>query len=133
MHVEEVNESLRDMISTLIQAGWTKTKIAKILLGTNGQSQIGHLINESEPSDLGLRPLTKIANLLDFEVLIAFNSTDNTVMAEKIELQNLNFISTLKETIEKYLTKTELQPIRLNRITINKDTIELLDELLDDV
>jgi len=54
-------------------------------------------------------------------------------MAEKIELQNLNFISTLKETIEKYLTKTELQPIRLNRITINKDTIELLDELLDDV
>jgi len=131
MNVEEVNESLRDMIKTLIQAGWTKTKIAKILLGTNGQSQIGHLLDETNQSDLGLRPLTKIANLLDFEILIAFNSTDNTVLSEKIEQQNLNFISTLKETIEKYLTKTELQPIQLNRITVSKDTNELLDELLD--
>jgi len=131
MHVEEVNESLREMIGTLIQAGWTKTKIAKILLGTNGQSQIGHLLNEDKPSDLGIRPLTRIANLLDFDVLIAFNNSDNSSLAKKIEQQNLNFISTLKETIENYLTKTELPQIQLNNITVSKDTEELLDNLLE--
>lgn len=130
MHVDEINDLLREMITTLIRAGWTKIKIAKILLGTNGQSQIGHLLNETNRSDLGIKPLTKIANLLDFEILIAFNSVDNTVLAEKIELQNLNFMTTLKETIENYLTKTELQPIRLNQITINKDVLELLNQVL---
>ena len=131
MRIEEVNESLREMISVLINAGWTKTKIAKILLGTNGQSQIGHLLNETKQSDLGIRPLTKIASLLDFEILIAFNNIENIKLAEKIEQQNLNFISTLKKTIENYLTKTELQPIKMDRISVNKDTLELLDEILE--
>jgi hypothetical protein len=130
MNIEEVNAMLKETVSSLVENGWSKTRIAKIMLGANGQAQIVKLLEcDDNQTALGLKPLTKIAKLMNYNLYLSFIDDNNDQLIKNIDHQNIQFFTKLKEQIELYLDKHELQQLQLTK-TIGHDTQELL-KILD--
>jgi hypothetical protein len=129
MNIEEVNAMLKETVSSLVENGWSKTRIAKIMLGANGQAQIVKLLEcDDNQTALGLKPLTKIAKLMNYNLYLSFIDDNNDQLIKNIDHQNIQFFTKLKEQIELYLDKHELQQLQLTK-TIGRDTQELLKNL----
>lgn len=129
MQLKDINYNLINMIQTLVSAGWTKTKISQILLGSNGQTQINNLLKPNNTSNLGLKPLTKIAELLDHDILIVFNEHDNSEFAEQIEHKNIKFIKSLEVAVQNCLENIEIPMLKTAVTRNNKDLRILITDI----
>lgn len=111
MDSKETNAALRSMVNKLIDQGWSKTKIARALLGDSGQGHVNHWLadNDGRVNDFGIKPLTTIANQLKYDVHLVFTpkSDDPKINEIKDQLNEYNtiFINSLSDALVQFLTK----------------------------
>lgn len=138
MLLNDINSRLRATILKLINAGWSKTPIGKVLLGSNGQSHLNHWLKGEKENghNFGVKPLNRIAGLIDYETHIVFvkKPTDeepNDNYQDQIKMledQNEIFIGELEQTLTNYLTNNIQVP---KSSKSGKGQIDsLLDELI---
>ena len=132
MKIDEVNSILRNKITDLISSGWLKTHIGKVLLGANGQAHLNHFLKSNEETgqfnNFGEKPLQKIANVVDFEVHLAFIPKGQHEPKEQISAINMNFFNELEEALLNYLNNNITE-----HTNINKTSRTQIDSVLDDL
>jgi hypothetical protein len=132
MKIEEVNSILRNKILHLINTGWLKTHIGKVLLGANGQAHLNHFLKENKDTgkvnDFGIKPLQKIGNVIGYDVCIAFVPQDNHDVEEQLEQLNMNFIEDLEQSLLNYLNKN----VSANANIVRSSRTQI-DSVLDDL
>lgn len=128
MEPADVNELLRTKLLELIDSGWLKTHIGKILLGPNGQAHLNHFLKEGTlPNDFGLKPLTKIGNVVNYDLHIAFIKADDVESIQQVNDMNHDFVDTLIEDMVNYLSKNT------NSINLTRGGKSQIDSILDDL
>lgn len=131
MLLKDVNIALRGMVTRLINQGWVKTQVGRILLGSNGQAHLNHWLKNNEagaPNDFGIRPLQKVAALIDYEAHIVFLPTTNNEQAiEYLENQNNAFITELETRMTNVLSNN------IPAAKITKTSRGQIDNVLDDI
>ncbi len=136
MLLNDINSRLRATIIKLINSGWSKTPIGKVLLGSNGQSYLNHWLKGENKNghNFGIKPLNRISKLIDYETHVVFikkpseeshnNYSDNV---KYLEQQNEFFINELEDVLIEYLTNNVDMP------RSSKTGKGQIDHLLDDL
>jgi len=161
MDISDSNKIIRDMINDLLKSGWLKTHIGKVLLGANGQAHLNHFLKESDDgefNDFGIKPLSKIGNVIGYDVHVSFVPNQYTIeetidrdetivdslkfekkqealqkFEETIKIlnnYNLDFNNTLKAALLNYLNNNIKNNSNIT-LGVNRNQIDLvLDEVL---
>jgi len=130
MQLEEVNQLLRDCISELIESGWLKTHIGKVLLGPNGQAHLNHFLKQEDnelPNNFGIKPLQKIGQVIHYDAHVVFIHPDDTEQLGHALHANQKFIDDLTIKLIDYLSKNT-QPLNSPKGKSQIDSV--LDSLL---
>lgn len=131
MKIDEVNSILRNKILHLINEGWLKTHIGRVLLGSNGQAHLNHFLKEDtksgHPNDFGVKPLQKIASVIGYNVRIVFVPKNQHETEEHLEQLNMHFIEDLDQSLINYLNNNVTSPV------IAKSSRTQLDAVLDEI
>lgn len=136
MKIGEVNSILRAKILHLITEGWTKTHIGRVLLGGNGQAHLNHFLKEDTksgmPNDFGIKPLQKIAQVIGYNVCIAFVPDDSREVEEYLEQLNMVFVEDLDQSLINYLNNntTNTKIIRTSKTQMDEVVDDICSELL---
>lgn len=132
MKIDEVNSILRNKILGMINQGWLKTHIGKVLLGANGQAHLNHFLKGNDETgksnDFGVKPLQKIANVVGFDVRIAFVPQGNHDIEEHLSTINMNFITELEDALLNYLNNNVTTNTNITRTSRTQ-----IDNVLDDI
>lgn len=134
MNVKDLNQQIRTMINSLIDAGWQRTKIFKIILGE--AAQLARFLSKDENGqykDFGIRPLQRIGQLKSKELYLVFLPTEKTPdsaqLLSRLNAYNTEYVQELQDAIEKYLTEN-VETVKQNRIS--KTSIDrVVDDLLE--
>jgi hypothetical protein len=131
MNHSEVNSNIREVVADLLSRGHKKTNIGKSLLGPSGYTQLLKFLDEdmTTRSDFGIKPLQKIANLLDCEVQIVFVDKEFQD-GDILKNQNHKFINELKDGIANFLSENTSGP-SIHQENIKRRT--KLDDIIDEV
>lgn len=132
MQLDEVNQLLREGITELIESGWLKTHIGKVLLGPNGQAHLNHFLKVEDnelPNNFGIKPLQKIGQVIGYDAHVVFIHPDDTEQLGNALHANQKFMDDLTAKLIDYLSN--------NTQTLNtpkgKSQIDsVLDSLLPD-
>jgi len=121
----ELNKLLRNTIINIITLydgdSGVQSAVFKSLTGNQGFSTISKWIDTSDPEkiyNLGLKPLTKIGNSVDYDVHVVFvprNSEDSIKIKQYLESLNLSFIQQLKELIYNMVNQLNYRDIKFNQ------------------
>lgn len=135
MNYLEINEQLKTLISDLVDLGYKKTVIGKILLGSSGYAPaIKFLDTEEEDADLslGIKPLTKVGNSIDYELRLVFVKNDNHEIINHIQEYNNEFFEALRNGIISFMNSDKCNTRKPYTIkTKRKNEFEaVLDEIL---
>lgn len=139
MQNEEFNSLLRTMILDLIQKGWQRTRICKLLMGE--AAQVSRFLTPDEnnlPRDFGIKPLQRIAQLLDYDVHVVLidkredseKKEEITQLINAIENNNLEFLQELREKLEERL-QDSVNTIKRNQSS-NTSVDRLIESMLPD-
>ena len=105
MDVHELNELLKTIINDIVEewgsVSGIRHKVSKILLGAHGQASINRWMSGERETPFGIKPLTKIGNLLDYDVHLAFVKRKRD--KEYIHDLNIEFAKEFKSKINEYL------------------------------
>jgi|SRR6056297_712502 len=112
MNQETTNNMLRQIVSELVNKGWPKSYIGKILLGANGQAHLSQWTKKDENDhykNFGIKPLSKIGELLGYELHLCFLpkticDENNNVIQERDE-NTEQFINSLNQKFKNELQK----------------------------
>ncbi len=129
MLINDTNEIIRDCINDLINSGWLKTHIGKVLLGPNGQAHLNHFLKAEDgelPNNFGIKPLQKIGQVIGYDAHIMFIHPEDAPGLSNAHAANQKFIDELAAALVKYLTDTTKQ----SGTSKGKST---LDSVLDDL
>lgn len=129
----DLNNQLRSMISDLIDLGYKKTIIGKLLLGSSGYAPILKFVSEddSETTNFGVKPLTKIGNVIDYELRLVYVNKNNNTIINEIDNLNVTFIEELRNSLIEYMNHDDFN----NRkpYTINKKRKNEFEQVLDQI
>lgn len=115
MNYLELNDYLREQFNKLVEKGHKKTVIGKLLLGANGYAPILKFLENTEDSiHFGVKPLTRIGEIIDYELKLVYVKKENTELIEKITEQNIEFGEAINEAIDEYLNSDRALPNRRN-------------------
>jgi hypothetical protein len=131
MNHTEVNDGIREVVADLLIRGHKKTNVGKSLLGPSGYTQLLKFLEEdiSKRTDFGIKPLQKIARLLDYDVEIVF--VDKEFNGDSsIKDQNAKFMTELKDGIANFLSENKNGP-SIQQEAIKKRSS--LDDVIDDI
>ena len=127
----DINAALRGMITKLINSGWSKTNVGRILLGANGQAHMNHWMkskDDGSPNDFGIKPLDRIAKLLDYETHVVFvKPGENPQAIEYIDNLNNEYIQQLEKACSDVLSNNIPAP------KTGKSGKGQIDAVLDDL
>ncbi len=132
MDLKDTNTTLRGMVLKLINVGWVKTTIGRILLGANGQTHMNHWLNlnqDGKTTDFGIKPLSRIADLIDYEVHVVFiNRSKHQSEIEIMNNLNIEFANELENSCTNALSNNipKTSSIKNSRSPVDN----ILDELL---
>lgn len=109
MNYIEINEQLKAMISDLVNLGYKKTVIGKLLLGSSGYAPIIKWLEEDSETDLnlGVKPLTKVGNAINYDLKLVFVKSDDYTIINGLENLNNEFFQKLREKLINYLNSDE--------------------------
>ena len=135
MNYVNVNQILRKLIQDLIDTGYKKTIIGKLLLGQSGYIPMMDFL-ENEERLFGVRPLSRLSESLDYEMHIVFmeKSENNKEEIEKLDYINDKFFESLKENVVNLLNqmRTEEGEKKFHiRKKIKSDVDDILNNLLE--
>lgn len=129
MLIEETNDLIRNAIVELINSGWLKTHIGKLILGPNGQAHLNHFLKTEDnelANNFGIKPLQKIGQVIEYDAHIVFIHPDDIDQINKVNSSNQKFIEDLIDKLVKHM-KGEQKP----EITRTKSQIDsVIDDLL---
>ena len=133
MNIENLNDLLRTMVLNLIERGWSKTKVCKYVLGEPAQ-MMRFLSKDSGETvkDFGIKPLERIASLLDCSIHLVVLNNDNSEhmkLTESLDNYNIEFMTNLNQNLEKLLLQNAEQTIKNNKKS--GAVAELVDNLLN--
>lgn len=133
MDYVELNEQLRSMINSLIELGYKKTIIGKLLLGSSGYAPMLKFISEdkSTSTNFGVKPLTKIGNVIDHELRLVYVNKHNSAIIEEIDKMNNEFIEELRTGIVEYLDRDNFNSRK--PYTFNKKRKNEFEQVLDQI
>ena len=126
----ELNNSLRGLVNKLIEAGWIKTTVGKVLLGNNGQAHMNHWLksDNGKTNDFGIKPLERIGGLLEYEAHIVYVAKTDNDFKNELDSRNIQFIQNLETAMRNYLSENLPSP-RITRSGGGKID-KVLDELI---
>lgn len=106
-----VNQSLRKLIQELVDIGYKKTIIGKLLLGQSGYVPMLDFLEKDDRS-FGIKPLTRLADILDSELHIVFvekteENYDNIV--NSVNSINDKFFNSLKDNVVAMLNDMRIE------------------------
>ncbi len=132
MNQQEINDLFRNLIKSLADEGYKKTNVGKVLFGLNAFSQIDRFIksidNEGEKVNFGISPLTKIGNLLDYNLALVYIDPNDQQTNDLVYQKNMEFYELLKTKIKDYLDNN-IQS-RKNALSDKEKLHRDVDELL---
>jgi|GEM_PF-6600688 len=129
MLIEETNDLIRECINNMIESGWLKTHIGKILLGPNGQAHLNHFLKSEDndlPNNFGIKPLQKIGQVINFDAHVVFIHPDDTKRLMEVNEANQEFVAELAKQITDYLGDNT------RKVNIPKGKSQI-DSVLDDL
>jgi len=134
MNYLEINDQLKTLISDLVDLGYKKTVIGKILLGSSGYAPVIKFLDVEEDVDLslGIKPLTKVGNSIDYELRLVFVKNDNHEIINNIQEYNNEFFETLRTSIISYMNSDKCNTRKPYTVKVKrKNEFEsVLDEIL---
>jgi len=101
-----VNQTLRKLIQDLIDTGYKKTIIGKLLLGPSGYVPMVDFLEHEERS-FGVRPLSRLAESLDYEMHVVFVEKSDTSkdVLDQLDYVNDQFFECLKDNVVNLLNE----------------------------
>jgi len=129
MLIEETNDLIRNSIVELINSGWLKTHVGKLLLGPNGQAHLNHFLKSEDnelPNNFGIKPLQKIGQVIEYDAHVVFIHPDDSEQINIVNSLNQKFVKDLLEKLIKHM-KGE-HKVEAPRTKSQIDSV--LDELL---
>lgn len=124
------------MVWELVDLGYDKTTIAKILLGTSAYSPILKMLKDDEdqsPINFGVKPLTKIGNTLNYDLRLVYIKKDNSELIDEIADINTRFFDELKLGLIHYLNSGGPERKKYTFKKKRKNQFEtVLNEILSD-
>jgi hypothetical protein len=138
MNYIEINEQLKAMISDLVDLGYKKTVIGKLLLGSSGYAPIIKYLENDANIDLnlGVKPLTKVGNAVNYDLRLVYVKQDNHDMINGIQEVNNAFFEDLRNGIIKYMNSDEYntrKPYTVKNRRTNQFDAVLNDILFSDI
>lgn len=131
MNITKLNTELRNLLLGLVQKGYKKTDIGRLLLGSNGYAPISKFISSSGvPVNFGAKPLSRIADQAGYTLELAFVKKGKTSNIEDIDSNNSEFLEELPSLIENYLNgeyNKDMQKTRKSKAT------SAINEMLSDL
>lgn len=134
MNVKELNQQIRTMITTLIDAGWQRTKIFKIILGE--AAQLARFLSKDENGnhkDFGIRPLQRIGQIKNYDLYLVYIPSEKTPesiqLINKLNHYNTEFVKDVQTAIEQYLINN-VESTKRNRTSKSSISI-LVDDLIE--
>jgi len=129
------NQILRKLIQDLVETGYKKTIIGKLLLGQSGYVPMMDFL-ENEDRSFGVRPLSRLAESLDYEMHVVFveKSEKSKDELERLDYINDQFFESLKENVVNLLSQMRTEEgekkfhIRKKR---KSDITDILDQILE--
>jgi len=133
MKLKDLNNALRGLINNKIELGWVKSHIGKILLGANGQAHLNRFLTPNDNgiyNNFGIKPLQKIAKIIDYDVMVIFVPKNNLEINRAVEDCNNAFLSELSTSLDNYISGNFAQEkiIRTSRTQIDS----VLDDIFED-
>lgn len=122
----EINEQLRLMINELVNAGYKKTIIGKLILGTSGYAPIMKYLTE-EDINFGVKPLSKVGDTIGYKLHLVYINDENKELSEEIQNMNSQFFNELKEALISYMSTDEFNAKKTRKRTNHLEVI--LDEI----
>lgn len=137
MNYIEINDQLKNLVSDLVGLGYKKTVIGKLLLGTSGYAPILKFLDEEGEANadlnLGIKPLDKVGQTIDYELKLVYVKKDNTAMINGIQEVNNTFFEELKLGLVNYMNSDAClsrKPYTITRKRKNEFE-STLEEILD--
>jgi len=132
MKLNELNTIIRSLINNKIELGWVKSHIGKILLGANGQAHLNRFLTPNPSgtyNNFGIKPLQKIAKIIDYDVMVVFVPKDNSEICKSVEEYNDSFLQELSKSLDDYINGNFSQDkiIRTSKTQIDN----VLDDIFD--
>jgi hypothetical protein len=133
MNASEFTSELKSLIEFFSQKGYKQTNINKLLLGSSSFTQLTKLMNdEHNESFLGIKPLQRMANIINYDVHVVMVPRDDTNMSESLTELNHIFLQDLKNQIINFLNNNSTMEITTikNKKSVNMDKI--INAIIDD-
>jgi len=133
MKLNELNEILRSLILNKIENGWIKSQIGKILLGPSGQAQMNRFLSPNESGikiNFGIKPLQKIARLLDYDATIIFIPNNKSEINQAVEECNMRFLSELSIALDNFIKNNFTENIIKNNSKSEMD--EIINSIIEE-
>lgn len=129
MNYVVVNQILRKLIQDLIDTGYKKTIIGKLLLGQSGYIPMIDFLDHEERS-FGVKPLSRLAEVLEYDMHVVFieKSENSKDIVDNIDQINNEFFESLKTNVTKLLVemRTEEGEKKFHIKKKRKSDIELI-------
>lgn len=133
MQIQQVNKILKESLMQLVNNGYAKSIIGKILLGSSGAAAVMHGFNSDDGFSFGIKPLTRIGKLMQKEVHIVFIDADgdkDLKLLQDIDKVNNEFINQLSQQITEYMQTVEDKREELSHAKNTKNQQQKIDTLL---
>lgn len=130
MLIDDTNELLRNCINELINSGWLKTHIGKVLLGPNGQAHLNHFLKDEDgelPNNFGIKPLQKVGQVIGYDAHVVFIHPGDDAAVDGALACNQKFVN---ELVEKLVAHLSDNTQKVNAPKGKSQIDNVLDELL---
>lgn len=131
--MREINELLRDAVMDVIEeySGITgiRTKIARMMIGTNSQSLLHSWLNNTNNTNLGFKPISRIAESFGYDVKVVFVNRDDKEVMEGIDELNKSFVNFMKEVLSNRLQKYRDESYNKSKNENDKNIISKIEKI----
>jgi len=104
LNIDKLNTELRNLLIGLVEKGYKKTDIGRLLLGSNGYGPISKFISQTDNRvNFGAKPLSRIAEQAGYTLELAFVKKGKDSRLDAININNDEFLEELPSLIENYL------------------------------
>lgn len=110
MNQKELNDLIRSVVRKLVDDGYKKSVVGKILLGSNSYAPLIKFVDD-ENLEFGYKPLNKIGNTIKYNLQLIYVKPSEIELIKLIRDSNINFSIDLYNNINEFLKFNKLNSI----------------------
>lgn len=131
MLIEDLNTVIRETLTKIIKLGHSPGQIARLLLSFNGPVALSEFMRHTDPREFGLKPLTRIGDVLGYQLKLVYVKEDNHELNETLDNVNLLFADDMVCQLITYIdTHSGIEGDNASKIS-SKRQAELINNLLE--